>query len=538
VKSKKYGKFVRNSKHIFNNVIYAIAFFFFLIPNLLLSKEITVLPASISGEIPSSVFGTKNEAGTEFARLTRHYLKRNFQTEITDALLTESFLTKENIENDMTLSEPIYDVLCLEWDSNFISKDYIDFGKPTLIQTEVYNCKNKLKTKVQSKLVTNPILAIEMHVEKTFRFLSPKYFEKKLNEDKDYYEVHFFCDTNGAYAYYRKDFLKSILSLVDKTNLFLGVTILRKNKNLTLPPTLEHAEIKNLLEEKSWSGSNQSDVLLGAIQSLKSKFGSSKKKSRKLFLLLSGSAKEKSNDIINALNDLRQLGIELYIIIPNHTNLETIRNIQKIGRMSSSKILGITDYQRLGTEDGYIQIFLNQFNLYYTTDEVSQPFQLDSPPFKKYDASIVRQVADTITPYNMNMAYEKISETKVLEKLEVQTDIESLIGNEIIKPNDNEDKYQAILVETKGEAIWLKVPLEIQVTAGKEYAIRTSMKLDSFTSYGVQNIPSETFLSKPNISFPKTLLIQPSKAKQFLIENKRKTFSGYIKGVVTVVKKK
>jgi hypothetical protein len=501
------------------------------------SKEISVLPASLSGEIPGYL-GNKNDAAKEVAKLTRHYLKRNYLTEITDEANINTFVESENLLPEAKITEQSLNVLCIEWDSNFISKDSVDFGNPTLIQTEIYNCKNKSLQTIKSKIVSNFVLAIEKHIEKSFRFLAPKYYDKTQKTDNSYHEVHFFFDTNGAYSYYRKDFSKSIQSLINHSNLFLGITVIRKDKILTIPPALEHEDVKKVFEDVTWSGSNQPDSILQAIQSLRLKLSSGKKSSRKLFLLLSGVSKEKSGAIILALNDLRHLGMEIYFIIPNHSDLGVIRELQKMARSSSAKILGVTDYQRIGTEDGYTQIFLNQFNLYYTNQEVSQPFQLDAPPFKKWDASIVRASVDTVTPYNMYEAYEKISESKVLEKSEVFTNIESLIGNEIIKAESENDKYQSALLQTRGEAIWIKVPYEIPIQLGKEYLVRTSVTLDPFSTFGIKNIANETSLLKPNASYPKTLVILPSKAKKFLEDNKINQFSGYLQGVITIVKKK
>ncbi|WP_246047027.1 LIC10012 family protein [Leptospira ognonensis] len=528
---------IKKSAYLWNSLRFFWVFSFFLLIYPLNAKEISVLPAAVSGEIPSYL-RNEEEAGKEIARLTRHYLKRNYLTEITDENSVNTFSETENLSSQTKLTESTLNVLCVEWDSSFITKDSVDFGKPTLIQTEIFNCKNKSRQVIQSQIISNFVLAIEKHIEKSFRFLAPKYYDRTLKNDNIYHEVHFLFDTNGAYSYYRKDFSRSLDSLMNHQNLFLGITVIRKDKILTLPPALEHGDIKKVFDDVSWSGINKADSVLQAIQSLRLKLSSGKKTSKKLFLLLSGSAKDKSSSIILALNELRQLGIEIYVIIPNHSELTVIRELQKIARSSSAKILGVTDYQRIGTEEGYQQIFLNQFNLYFTNQEVTQPFQLDVDPFKKWDASLVRAAVEVVTPYNMAEAFEKISEKKVLERSEVNTNIESLIGSEIIKSDIDDGRYQNILLEARGEAIWLKIPFEMNIISGKEYLVRTSVMLDPFSSWGIKNIANETILMKPNASYPRTLVILPSKAKKFLEENKVKQFSGYIQGVVSVVKKK
>ncbi|MDZ4725133.1 MAG: hypothetical protein SH817_03180 [Leptospira sp.] len=520
-----------------NAVLLIFIMLFFVQSGLLYAKEISVLPASVTGNIPLYL-GTKEDASKEIAKLTRHYLKRNYQTELTDSNSIEKFLINENYREDTKVNEASLNLLCLEWESNFVTKDSVDFGSPIIIQTEIYNCKNKSLQTIHSKIVSNFILAIEKHVEKSFRFLSPKFYEKNNKNQISYQEIHFLYDTNGSYSYYRKDFQKVLNGILDNSNLFIGATFIRKDKIVTLPPSLEHTEVKKLFEDVSWSGSNRSDSVLQAIQSLRLKFTSGKKTSRKLFLILSGAVREKSTDITLALNELRQLGIELYIIIPNHSELNVIRELQKIGRKSSSKLIGITEYQKIGTEDGYTQIFLNQFNLYSTTMEISPPFQLDSQVFKKWDASQVRAAVDTVTPYNMSEAFEKLSEKRVLEKEEVKTDIESSVGNEIISDASESERFQTVLLKTKGEAIWLKISNEINVTIGKEYLIQTTVTLDPFSTYGITNLANETEFLKTSTVYPKTLHVTPSKAKKFLEDNKIRQFSGYLQGVISLVKKK
>jgi len=70
-------------------VLILITFF----PTFIVGKEISILPAYISGEVPA-VLGTRREAGFELSRLSRHYLKRNFFTEITDPKLIENYLNQ------------------------------------------------------------------------------------------------------------------------------------------------------------------------------------------------------------------------------------------------------------------------------------------------------------------------------------------------------------------------------------------------------------------------------------------------------------
>nr|WP_246047663.1 hypothetical protein [Leptospira ilyithenensis] len=523
--------------HRMNNVL-IITLLFSVIPFFeIFAKEISILPASLSGEVPSFL-GTKEEASVELAKISRHYLKRNFFTEITDAKSVENFLSSEGFNADTKLTEQNLNLLCIEWDSNFISKDSIDFGNPVLIQTEIYNCKSKSLQQVQSKLISNFILAIEKHIEKSFRFLPPKIHDNRQKRDNIYNEVYFLFDTNASYAYYRKDFVKSVSSLIDMPNLFLGLTLVRKDKILNIASSLEHAEVKKVIEDVTWSGNNSPDVILQSIQSLKLRFTGGKKESRKLFLLLSGASKDKSNAIILALNEIRQLGFQIHIVIPNHSELTVIRELQRIGRSSSAKILGITDYQKIGNEDGYSNLYLNQFNLYTSVLDAPPPFDFVASNYKKWDASIVRAAVDVITPYNMFQAYEKISEKRVLEKSEVKTDIETLLGSEMIREESDTGRYQNALLETKGEAIWIKLPIELNVIPGKEYIVQTTFYGDSLSTWGVKNLPNETSLLRTSSSYPRSLLILPSQSKKFLESNKIKQFSGYLQGVISVVKKK
>ncbi|GBF51326.1 hypothetical protein LPTSP4_28580 [Leptospira ryugenii] len=506
-------------------------------PVLLSAKEVTVLNSYISGEVPQ-ILGTKELASQEISRLSRHYLRRNFYTDITEGGIVEKFLIKENFTIQSRLSPDQFDRFCLEFESNFVSYDIVDFGQPTLIETQIYNCRTKQYKSINSKLNTNFLLSIEKHVEKCFRFLSPKYYQTRGSETDKVSEIHFFFDVNGAYAYYRKDFTKLINVLLNNQSILLGATFVRKNKSLTITGSTDHDELKKIYEEVNWNGSNQADSVLQAIQQLRLKLTSGKKSSRKIFLLLSSSIKSKMSEFKLALNELKQMDVQTYIIVPNHSEYDFIRDLQKLGRITSSKLLGITEFQRLGFDDEYKYIYLNQFDLYSTNEEFSPPFDLSNQSFKKWDASIVRAAVDVVTSYNMAEAYEKISEKRVLEKSEVKTDIETLVGAHLYEEMNPSSNHQLVLFKTYGETLWLKVPIEKKLQVGKEYIVSTSVYLDSLSTNGFSNSEAETDFLRPNISYPKSLTILPSKAKRFMEENKIKQFSGYLQGIVTDVKKR
>lgn len=320
--------------------------------------------------------------------------------------------------------------------------------------------------------------------------------------------------------------------------MYLGVTLVKKDKTVNIPPTKEHSEIKKLMEETGWQGNNQTESVVSALQGLKSKVTSGKKESRKIFLLLSSSVKDKSGSIIMALNDLRHMEIEPVILIPNHSDLSTIRELQRIGKASNSRVVGITEYQKIGTSEGYEYLYLNQFNVYSSVEELQLPFNWNQYQGKKYDASLVRAAVDVITPYNLYLAYEKISDKRVLEKEEIKTDLEYILRTESNSDQSEKDRFQTVLLESKGEAIWIQLPYDVAVTKGKEYLIQTTFVLDPLSTWGVKNAPVETNLLKVNSTYPKTLMVKPSQAKKFLDTNKIREFNGYIQGTVSVIKKK
>lgn len=509
-----------------------IAFF----PEFIIGKEISILPAYISGEVPP-VLGTRREAGFELSRLSRHYLKRNFFTEITDPKLVENYLTETEWNEDAELKDQDLYSYCNEWESHFVVQDQIDFGNPILVKTVIYNCRNQTRQTIQSKLVSNFVLAYEKHNDKSFRFLPPRFYEKK-NKIAPNYEISLFIDIHSSYAYYKKDVLKSLSSLYDQDGLYLGVTLVKKDKTVNIPPTKEHTEIKKLMEETGWQGNNQTESVVSALQALKSKVASGKKESRKLFLLLSSSVKDKSGSIIMALNDLRHMEIEPVILIPNHSDLSTIRELQRLGKASNSRVVGITEYQKIGTSEGYEYLYLNQFNVYSSVEELQMPFNWNQNQIKKYDASLVRAAVDVITPYNLYLAYEKIADKRILEKEEIKTDLEYIIRTESNTDQSEKDRFQTVLLESKGEAIWIQLPYDVTVSKGKEYLVQTTFVLDPLSTWGVKNAPAETNLLKVNSTYPKTLMVKPSQAKKFLDTNKIREFNGYLQGIVSVIKKK
>ncbi|PKA23038.1 hypothetical protein CH381_27765, partial [Leptospira sp. mixed culture ATI2-C-A1] len=197
-------------------ILIFIAFF----PEFILGKEISILPAYISGEVPP-VLGSRREAGFELSRLSRHYIKRNFFTEVTDPKLVENYLNESEWNEESELKDQDLFSYCTEWDSHFVVQDQIDFGNPILVKTVIFNCKNQTRQTIQSKLISNFVLAYEKHNEKSFRFLPPRFYEKK-NKIAPNYEINLFVDIHSSYAYYKKDILKSLASLYDQEGLFLG----------------------------------------------------------------------------------------------------------------------------------------------------------------------------------------------------------------------------------------------------------------------------------------------------------------------------
>ncbi len=507
----------------------------FLLPKIAFAREITVLPSQISGLIPNE-FGTESEAKLEIPRLTRHFLRKNFFTELTDGKLIESKFYEDFQFGDIQL-EKSASTLCLEWDSQFLVQDLVDFGNPTLVKTLIYNCKSAGLQTIQSKLISNFLVSYEKHNEKCFRFLPPRSSEKRIQKIANH-EIYFFFDIHSSYAYYKKDFVKSIQSLSNRNGLFLGLVTVKKDKVQFITPSTEHNEILRTIIDMTWQGTNQPDSVLGAIQSLRTRLNSGKMDSRKVFFLLSSSVKSKSNQIIQTINDLRQSNVESIIIIPNHSDFPTIREIQRIGRSTGSKVVGITEYQKLGTPDGYETIYLNQFTLYSSTEPMIPPFDWKAKSITGFDASLVRAAVDSVNPYNMHEAYSKITEKRVLEKEEVQTDITSLIEVETsLLPKDT-DRYQSVLFSSNGEAIWLQLPVDLQLPTGKQITIQSTFVLDPLSSSGVRNIPYETQLLKTTQIYPRSLTLSPSKIKKTIELLKQSEMNIYLPGKIDIVKKR
>lgn len=507
----------------------------FILPSFAFAREVTVLPAQISGLIPNE-FGSEADTKLEIPRLTRHFLRKNFFTELTDGRLIESKFQEDFQFGEIQL-EKAGSTLCLEWDSQFLVQDVVDFGNPTLVKTFIYNCKSAGLQTIQSKLVSNFLVSYEKHNEKCFRFLPPKSSEKRIQKVANH-EIYFFFDIHSSYAYYKKDFVKAIQSLINRNGLYLGLVTIKKDKVQFITPSTEQSEIQKTIVDMTWQGTNQAESVLGAIQSLKTRLHSGKMDSRKIFFLLSSNVKSKSNQIIQAINDLRQSNVESILIVPNHSDLPTIRETQRIGRSTGSKVIGITEYQKLGTPDGYETIYLNQFTLYSTSEPMLPPFEWKSKNVTSFDASLVRAAVDSVNPYNMHEAYSKITEKRILEKEEVQTDITSLIEVETsLLPKDT-DRYQTVLFSSNGEAIWLQLPVDLQVPIGKQITIQSTFVLDPLSSSGVRNVPYETQILKPTQIYPRSLSLSPSKIKKTIELLKQSEMNMYLPGKIDLVKKR
>lgn|GEM_PF-4027822 len=488
--------------------------------------EVGYLPAQIQGELPP-VFSLREEAAKEMAFLSRHYLRGQFFVE-TSLVGSEAILRNSPVP---------WDSLCLESENHFLAQDRFDFGNPVLVETEIYNCKSRTSQKINSRLETNFVLSLGRHIEKAFRFLPPSQMIKKPNQPLTS-EINFVIDGHGAAQIYRKDLINYIQSLSMSDNLLLGLYVTRKDKILKFPANSEHETLLASLKEVPFSASNSSDSVLEMIKILIANARLTPKAFKKNVFLFSGSVRDKESALILSLNQLRQAGYENILISLNQSDPLVQRGFEKIAKASSSKILPISDYQRVGTIDGYFNVLLKDGRLYSTTESLQFPIDLSQSFWTKWDAGLVRSFESSLGPYTMAQAFEKCSDRRVVEKGELKStlayDLELVLQNQNNPPSDS----NSILVETKGESIWIKIPQQERFQIGKEVLVQTEFSLDPLAPFGIQNQPGRTKLWRPNTPYPALLSMLPSQGKKFLESNKINKFDGYILGKVVASKTK
>ncbi len=504
-------------------------FFIIFTQNRVYASEIAYLPTEVTGDVPSFM-GTKEEAGEELAHLSRHYLKLEYYAEILSAKSMMAW-DKNQSKTDSNLN-----LLCMEWEVHFVAFDSLDFGNPNLIQTEIYNCKTKGRTKISSQLKSNFVLSLAKHIEKSFRFLPPN-VSLQQNKPTNTVEMNFLIDINGSYAYYKKDLVKVIQGFVDSPNILLGVYSARKDKTIRIPATIDHTEIKNYFEDLQWSGNNSGETILDLLKSLLANAKSQTKAERKNYILFSGSVKDKETALIQTLNQIRQLGYQNTIILTNHVDLSVMRSLQRIAKSSSSRIFSITDYQTVGTVNGNYAILLKEGRIYSTKNSIFPPFRFEEDGYQKWDPGLVRSYVPDLNPYTMAEAFEKLVDFRVLEKRDMETDLTSLFAQEFEKRGNDSSEYKTVLVTMRGESFWIRLPINEAFVEGKEYLILTEFSLDPLSSYGIQNHPGRTKLLKPNSSYPKLLGVLPSQGKKFIETNGIQRFHGYILGTISASKR-
>ena len=137
----------------------------------------------------------------------------------------------------------------------------------------------------------------------------------------------------------------------------------------------------------------------------------------------------------------------------------------------------ISHYQKAGTGDGFVQLILHNYRLYYTRSEVP----LDTVDFSGLNHIAPSEIYRTgiqIRPENMTAIYSAARGEKILETGDIHSSSEKILYQMIQGHDRQENSYRALL-KKDGKAFWLNIPGSVRLAKGEHIALKTTFSREA-----------------------------------------------------------
>lgn len=517
------------------NKVIGLIIILFLTPGIY-SREITFLPAYVSGEEPESLKRKEDRLGEGIAELGAFYLEDNFNAEITDFHKLLNYIESLDEPMDRKPTRRLINSICSEFDSDYVARTEIDFGKTIAVLTEVYNCKGRIIASHETSIQAGFYTSFEKHIKKTLNFLPEKEktdYSKFFNSSQ---EIVYLVDFSGSFSNEVKSFKTYLESIYSTNNLSLGIVGVNNQKIHIVPPTVDHSKIREELAREKFSGEVGMDSLVLGILKARTILGKSNA-TRKKFVILTDS-KEKSGSeysYFSAVQGISALSYKVYIVTGSYFDHKTLNIHKKAARNAGSELFQLTHYQKVGTTNGFKTIYLNDRNIYFDSSARMNPKDLDFKELNKIDDDQIYSRVDFPHPDNMASLYSEIYNQKIIEKSEIKSNINEILDSiyNIGSINYHQDSRKA-LIKVQKSSIWLNVKEANDNLLDKFVSYRATFILDPMNTSGFSNIPDETTLYEENV--PGLLVMNPSEIRTYMTANRLKSFSCFIRGKVVEVK--
>lgn len=499
----------------------------------LFAREITILPAHVTGEEPAAL-KKKDNLSTGVAELIGYYATENFVVDMSDPEKVKGYLSEVSEEVDRKPSRSLLNGVCEEFSSDFIVKSEIIFEDKISILTEVYNCRGKVIASNESLFTDNFYLSMEKHTKKTLSFLVPKNKSVTKVDSSGEEEIVFLLDLSGSLTREVKSVVNYIFSITGTRGLSLGAILVRDNSIKVIKPSFNHAPLKEELGRIKQGGDVGVEKISQALVKSRSELGTSKLAKKKLIIVTDARSNPTYDyGYLSAVQTMKEIGYNTFIITGSFFDYKSMNLHKKAAKSAGNNLQQIMHFQKVGTTKGYKMIYLFDRNIYFDDSLAVNLKELNLKEISNIEEGQVLSKFDFPHPDNMSEIFEKVQGQRVIEKQSIFSNIDSIVEKLVQNKSNSQNSIKSkVLIKTGANSFWLGLNFYDESLENKDVSFRVSFIKDEFSANGFTNIPTETIVARDNV--PKLLVLEPGQIRNYLKSNA--SFTCFISGKILEVK--
>lgn len=508
-------------------IIFLILLLYWVLP--IQSGELTFIPAYISGNPPETL-ANKDNLSNGIAQLGTFYARENLNTKVTNFDEVKKFIYSSNFSPNKKPDRNILSSICSEFDSDYIIKSEVDFSNRANILTEVYNCKGNLINSHDSSVDLDLFDGFESNIVSALNFLPKKSGSKKATiVNEDIKEVIFVLDLSGSLSREIQSSARFIQSLVDDPNYSVGLLLVSSKKNQFIRPEIRSKKVSNALSQLKFLGEVNPKQLYNGLATIKNNYTKKNKLGKIIIITDTVLTTENNSEFYSAVQNLKQVHYDVHLITGSFFNNKSLALHEKVARAGGNELHKITNYQKIGTTNGFRIVYLHDHSIYFSEGEKPRKlYRLEE--LVQVDHRFIYSTSKFPHPENMSDIYAKASKEKIIERGKIQSNIDDILQRLITSNKSIKATTKKILLKTLSKTIWINVASTKGVKLNKEIFIRTTFIKDKYSSTGFSNLPNETLIYKEDV--PRLLVFTPSELAKYFRENSVSYRYGFIKGTV------
>lgn len=517
------------------NIIIPIAFtLLIVIPESLLSREISFLPAYIIGEAPAFL-QKKDNVSEGMADLLSFYARENFEVDATDSDKIRNYLESIEETPEKKPGKDLITAICAEFDSDYVVKSEIDFSGDVVIQTTTFNCKGRAIYSSESVIQGDFYLGMERHAVKTFTYLSPK--RKKAREiyKEEELELVYVLDLSGSVAKDSEAVLKYISSLLGQ-DISIGLVLVGEKDVKVIKPSREHSRLREEIPRIRFGGEVNIEHLSSSLIKIKGELLFSTAKNRRMILFTDAQSREGDPyKLVSTLQSVAQIGFQTFLVTGSFFDFKMSGIYRKAARSTGQDLQQVLHYVKVGTMKGYKTLYLYDRRVYIDSTGKLNPADLELKELTQIPEGSVYKLVSFPHPNNLVEIFSGYSGEKIIEKGQISSNIMNVMDRLTNQSTGDTGRvYRKVLVKVQNHSFWIQVKSAPEQFLNQEVGIRAVFRKQFSNSMGYTNVPDETYVYSENV--PRLLILEPSEIKNYLSNTNKDTITCFIRGKVLEIK--